>query len=69
MVNSRSDVGEGDQVNAGSKELRDKNNEDIEIEPHIVEEVKIRKLNTDKMNRTILFKMKPKQSRIIMMEM
>lgn len=32
----------------GSKELRDKNNEDIEIEPHIVEEVKIRKLNTDK---------------------
>ena len=56
-------------MNAGSKELRDKNNEDIEIEPHIVEEVKIRKLNTDKMNRTILFKMKPKQSRIIMMEM
>lgn len=68
MVNSRSDVGEGDQENSGSKESRDKNNEDIEIESHIVEEVKIRKLSTDKMNRIILFKMKPKQSRNIMME-
>lgn len=48
MVNSRSDIGEGDQRNSGSKESRDKNNEDIEIESHIVEEVKIRKLNTDK---------------------
>ncbi|MGR5905942.1 hypothetical protein ACT7DI_20900 [Bacillus paranthracis] len=48
MVNSRSDVGEGDQENSGSKESRDKNNEDIEIESHIVEEVKIRKLSIDK---------------------
>ncbi|XKK34350.1 hypothetical protein HFP66_01085 [Bacillus sp. A17A.1] len=48
MVNSRSDVGEGNQEKSGSNESRINNNEDIEIEPHIVEEVKIRKLNTVK---------------------
>lgn len=47
MVNSRSDVGEGIQEKSASNESGN-NNEDIEIEPHIVEEVKIRKLNTVK---------------------
>ncbi|HHB2105548.1 hypothetical protein PDJ84_25395 [Bacillus cereus] len=46
MVNSKSDLSERNQDNSGSNESRGKNND--EIESHIVEEVKIRKLNTPK---------------------
>lgn len=59
MVNSKSDLSERNQDNSGSNESRGKNND--EIESHIVEEVKIRKLNTPKMNKTKLYKMKPWQ--------